>query len=108
MLQYDEADTPVFITESGWNDNTRWTKAVRPSQRASYTVDGFRWAEEQWEWVDQLCLWAFRYPAPTYSYPDNFTLVTPDFQLKPIYYAVQAYARGWERNDTLWFPPPSE
>jgi hypothetical protein len=55
-----------------------------------------------------MCVWAFRYPAPTYSYPDNFTLVTTDFQLKPIYYALQAYAMGEERRGDLWLPPPTD
>lgn len=108
MLEYDNLGKPVFITESGWNDNIRWTKAVRPSQRSSYTVQAFQYIEDNWNWVDQLCIWAFRYPAPFNSYPDNFTLVTPEFTLKPIYYAIQAYARGWQRSDTLWLPPPEE
>lgn len=108
MLEYDDPETPVFITESGWNDNIRWTKAVRPSQRSIYTVQGLQYAEDNWDWLDQLCIWAFRYPAPLNSYPDNFTLVTPEFTIKPIYYAIQAYARGWERSDTLWLPPPTE
>jgi polysaccharide biosynthesis protein PslG len=108
MLQYDGPNKPVYITESGWNDNPRWTKAVRPSQRAAYTVDAFKWSEEHWPWLEKLCVWALRYPVSTHNYPDNFTLITPDFQPKPIYYAIQAYARGWERNEDLWLPAPGE
>lgn len=108
MVQYDDPNTPVYITESGWNDHPRWTKAVRPSQRAAYTVDAFKWAESNWPWLDKLCIWALRYPLSTQSYPDNFTLITPDFQLKPIYAAVQAYARGWEQSEDLWLPAPGE
>jgi polysaccharide biosynthesis protein PslG len=101
---------PVTITESGWNDHPRWTQAVRPAQRVQYTVDALRYAESNWPWLDQLCLWAFRYPAPTYSYPDYYTLVTPDFTLKPIYYALQAYATSAEQtlDDSLWLPAPTE
>lgn len=108
MARYDDPDKPVFITESGWNDNPRWTKAVRPSLRIAYTIEAFKFAEAHWPWLDKLCIWALRYPASTHSYPDNFTLITPDFQLKPIYYAVQAYARGWERDESLWLPAPGE
>jgi polysaccharide biosynthesis protein PslG len=108
MLRYDAQGKPVYITETGWNDNPRWTKAVRPAQRVAYTLGAFEWANKNWPWLDKLCLWAFRYPAPTLSYPDNFTMVTPDFQIKPIYYAVQAYARGWERSESLWLPAPGE
>ena len=108
MNRYDDADKPVYITETGWNDNPRWTKAVRPANRIRYTIDAFKYAEDNWPWLDQLCLWAFRYPAPTFSYPDNFTFVTPDFQIKPIYYAVQDYALGRESSENLWLPAPAE
>lgn len=107
MVRYGDGDTPVYITETGWNDHPRWTKAVRPSLRAAYTVDALRLADEQWPWLEKMCLWAFRYPADTLNYPDNFTLVTTDFQPKPIYYAVQAYARGWTQEADLWLPAPS-
>ncbi len=108
MLQYDKSLKPVFITESGWNDNPRWTKAVRPSQRVAYTVDAFRWAENNWPWLDKLCLWVLRYPANTQNYPDNFALITPDFELTPIFYAIQAYARGWQQGSNLWLPDPAQ
>jgi hypothetical protein len=108
MLKYDSPNKPVYITESGWNDNPRWTKAVRPSQRVAYTVDAFKWSETHWPWLAKLCVWALRYPVSTHNYPDNFTLITPDFQAKPIYYAIQAYARGWQQNEDLWLPAPGE
>ena len=106
MAHYDDGDKPVIITETGWNDHPRWTRAVPPSLRAAYTVDAYRLAADGWPWLERMCLWAFRYPAETHSYPDNFTLVTPDFQAKPIYYAVQAYARGWQEEEALWLPAP--
>jgi polysaccharide biosynthesis protein PslG len=108
MLQYDDPNKPVYVTESGWNDNPRWTKAVRPSQRIAYTINAFKWSEKNWSWLSKLCIWALRYPVSTHNYPDNFTLITPDFQPKPIYYAIQAYAQGWERSDNLWLPAPGE
>jgi hypothetical protein len=107
MVRYGDADTPVFITESGWNDDVRWAHAVRPSQRLAYTLDAFRWAEANADWVANLCIWVLRYPRPTNRYPDGFTLVTPEFQLKPIYFALQDYARGWgEGNGATWLPAP--
>ena len=104
--RYGDAGKPVYITETGWNDDPRWTKAVRPARRISYTIEAFEYAEARWPWLEKLCLWAFRYPAPTYNYPDSFTFVTPDFQIKPIYYAVQNYALGAERSESLWLPAP--
>lgn len=96
MTRYDDDSTPVYITEMGWNDHPRWTKAVHAAQRVRYTLDALRRIETGWHWAQAACLWVFRYPAPTFSYPDNFTFVNTDFQPRPIYYAVQAYARGWE------------
>ena len=98
MIANGDGDKPIFITESGWNDHPRWTKAVRPGQRIAYTIDAYEYAEANWPWLENLCLWAFRYPAPTYGYPDYFTLVSPDFSPKPIYYELQAWARGWQTD----------
>ncbi len=106
MLAAGDGHKRVYITESGWNDHPRWTQAVRPSQRANYTLRAFEYVERHWDWLEHLCVWALRYPADVYSYPDNFTLVSADFAPKPIYYALQDYARGWARSETPWLPPP--
>ena len=106
MIDYGDADKPVFVTEFGWNDHPRWTGAVRPSQRSAYTIRAFEYVESNWDWVENLCIWALRYPAELHSYPDNFTLINADFTKKPIYFALQDYARGWARSETLWLPPP--
>ncbi len=96
MSAYGYGDKPVYITEAGWNDHPRWTKAVRPGQRITYSLGAFQYAEANWPWVEALCVWAFRYPRPTHNYPDYFTLVSPDFTPKPIYDELQAWARGWQ------------
>ncbi|MFQ5409799.1 MAG: beta-galactosidase [Anaerolineales bacterium] len=93
MVAYGDADKPVYVTEAGWNDSPRWAFAVSPTQRIEYSLDAFRIAEDSWPWARVVCLWAFRYPTPTYGYYDNYTLVADDFEPKPIYYAVQAWAR---------------
>ncbi|MEO1665486.1 MAG: beta-galactosidase [Chloroflexota bacterium] len=107
MARYGDADKPVYITETGWNDHPQWALAVRPSERAIYTIDGLHIAED-WPWLDQMCLWMLRTPAPINSHQDGYTMMTPEFQLKAIYYAVQNYALGRERDSALWLPPPSE
>jgi len=91
MDAHGDAGKPIMLTESGWNDSPRWTRAVRPAVRIDYTLGGYAWAEQHWPWAQAVCTWAFRYPAPQYSYGDYFTLVSPDFQPKPIYEAI----RGW-------------
>ena len=92
MLEYGDEDKPVYITETGWNDHPRWTRAVRPAQRIQYTLDSYRYAEDNWPWVSQVCQWAFRFPAPQQGYNDYYIFVTPEFAIKPIYEALQAYA----------------
>jgi len=94
MRGYGDADKPVYITESGWNDHPRWTLAVRPGQRVSYTLDALKWVESHYPTVKTLCFWYFREPTPTFSYPDYYAFVTITFQVKPIYTAVQTYALG--------------
>lgn len=94
MLDFGDANKPIFITESGWNDHPRWTKAVRPGQRIAYTIDALKYAEANWPWAKTVCIWALRYPAPTHSYPDNYTLITLDFTLLPIYDELKAWARN--------------
>jgi len=85
---------PIFVTEGGWNDHPRWTKAVRPALRAAYTTRAYELALREWPWCEATVLWAFRFPRPTNTYQDYFTFVTTDFTPKPIYFAVQEYARG--------------
>ena len=96
MVRNGDGDKHISITEGGWNDHPRWTKAVRPAQRAAYTVRAYQKVLAEWPWVDALSIWAFRYPRPARTYQDNYTFVDGEFQPKPIYLAVQNYAAGQE------------
>lgn len=91
MVENGDAAKRAFITEGGWNDHPRWTKAVHPAERIQYTLRAYEIAK-QWDWLDACALWAFRYPFPAQTYQDYFTFVTPDFAPKPIYFEVQKYA----------------
>jgi polysaccharide biosynthesis protein PslG len=93
MARWGDGGKPVYITEGGWNDSPRWSYAVRPYQRARYTVEAYRKAE-QWTWCVAVCLWASRLPSPAYTYFDNYSFLTPDFIPKAVYLEVQEYARG--------------
>ena len=92
MVEHGDAAKRIMVTESGWNDSPRWTRAVTPGARIDDTIAGYTWAEQHWPWAEAICTWAFRYPAPQHSYGDYFTFVTPEFVAKPIYDAVQAWA----------------
>jgi len=100
MLRNGDRDTSVYITESGWSDDPRWSNGVRPGQRIVYTLDAFRLVES-WPWAERLCLWNFRHPFDSHNRRDAYyALVSSDFVIKPIYEAIRAYARG-EKNPYL-------
>ena len=91
MVERGDAETQMYITETGWNDHPRWTYAVSPAERIRYTLDAIRYAEAEWPYVEMMALWAFRYPAPTHKPADYYTLVTPEFLPKPIYEELKAF-----------------
>ncbi len=91
MEAFGDADKPIYVTEAGWNDHPRWSWAVRPSERIQYTLDAYRWAAEAWPWCPVVAMWMFRTPQMLYNYQDYYAFVTPAFQPRPVYHAVQAY-----------------
>lgn len=93
LVDYGYPDMPIYITEGGWNDHPRWTRAVKPAQRIEYTIQAYQLVES-WPWAETAGLWAFRYPWPARTYLDYFTFVTPEFEPKPIYFEVQRYSQG--------------
>ncbi len=94
MVANGDGHKKAMITEAGWNDHPRWTRAVRPGQRIANTIRAYEIAQEEWPWLIALCFWAFRYPWDANSYQDYYTVVRTDFEPKPIYSEVQAYAAG--------------
>ena len=94
MDRNGDAGKPIMVTEGGWNDHPRWTKAVRPGQRVAYTLQAYQLAGDDWPWCKAVAMWLFRYPRPKPGYPDYFTFVTVDFSPKAVYRQVQRYAAG--------------
>lgn len=93
MVENGDGHKSAMITEGGWNDHPRWTRAVRPAQRIAYTLRAYEIALEEWDWLDALCFWVFRFPWDQNSYQDYFTFVRTDFEPKPIYLEVQQSMR---------------
>ncbi|MEM7131208.1 MAG: hypothetical protein AAF702_33135 [Chloroflexota bacterium] len=96
MVRNGDETKKAMITEGGWNDHPRWTRAVRPGQRIEYTIDAYRIAQEEWPWLEAMALWAFRYPWDAKTYQDYYTFVSTDFEPKPIYLEVQQYGTNSE------------
>lgn len=99
MEKNKDGDKPILMTESGWNDDPRWTKAVHPGQRILYTLRALQMATTNWPWMQALCLWCFRLPAPSHDYNDYFTLVDTNFRAKPIYDQIRDNSRQYFRSN---------
>jgi hypothetical protein len=52
MVEAGDGGKPIPVTEAGWNDHPRWTKAVRPPQRIEYTLQALELAAAQWPWAN--------------------------------------------------------
>jgi hypothetical protein len=83
-----DRNKPLIITEGGWNDNMRWSAAVRPSDRLRWTVGAYRQSQE-WNWLEATCLWQFSTPWQARTYQDNWNFVAADGTPKAIYWAVR-------------------
>lgn len=105
MEHYGDVNSPVFITETGWNDDPRWDKAVSPAERSAQTLAALQIAET-WPWLETLCLWVFRTPTWLNTYQDRFALVTPNFDRSPVYEVIRAYSGGRSFDERLWLPAP--
>jgi hypothetical protein len=88
MLKHND-DSPIYITESGWNDDVNWVNGVTPAQRIRYTIDALAFAQTNWPWVRCVAFWVFKLPAPARGYRDHFTFVTPSLEPLPIYEEVK-------------------
>jgi hypothetical protein len=94
MARNGDGAKKVYITEGGWNDNPRWTRAVRPYERIEYTIRAYDKALKEWDWCAAVCLWAFRFPWTQNTYADSYAFVTTTFIPKPIYQEVKHYTHG--------------
>lgn len=94
MVAYGDSAKSIIITEGGWNDHPRWTRAVRPAERIANSLGAYQLAIGRWPWCQAVVLWAFRYPWPARTYQDYYTFVTTDFVPKAIYQHVKQYAQG--------------
>lgn len=106
ILRNSDKELAYFLTETGWNDDPHHAQAVNPARRIRYTLDALRFSGRRWPWLESLCLWALRYPAPSMNWRDGYTLITPEFLKKPVYHAILNLASGQGNSDTLWLPPP--
>jgi hypothetical protein len=91
MDAHSDDEKLIYVTEAGWNDHPRWIWGVNPARRVRYTLDAYDWAADAWPWCPVVAMWMFRVPQPMHNYQDYYAFVTPLFQKRPIYTAVQRY-----------------
>jgi polysaccharide biosynthesis protein PslG len=89
MVRHGDGDVPAFITEAGWNDDTRWAFGVTPAQRIQFTLGAWDYAQANWPWVRCVAMWVFKLPAPAHGYRDRYTFITPSLEPLPIYDEVK-------------------
>jgi hypothetical protein len=89
IMQKHGDNSPIYITETGWNDDVNWVNGVTPAQRIRYTIDALDYAQANWPWVRSVAFWVFKLPAPARGYRDHFTFVTPSLEPLPIYEEVK-------------------
>lgn len=100
MARHGDGHKPAPITEAGWNDHPRWTKAVRPAARVEYTLRALDRAAT-WDWAPYVAVWAFRFPWPSRTYHDNWALLDEDFTPRPLYTALTAYGASGQLDLAL-------
>lgn len=101
MGKNGDATRAIWFNEYGWNaspadmspEKLIWSRVSR-EQQASYTVDGIQRARSTYPYVGVVCIWYFRQvgdiPEAESSY--YFDMVSPTFDLNPVYTAVQQAA----------------
>mgnify|MGYP006276015439 CR=1 FL=1 len=82
-------DVPLYITEGGWNDASRWQLAVTPAQRIRWSIAAYQ-RTQSWPWAEVFAVWQFGLPTPSRSYQDGWNMVASDGTPRAIYTELQA------------------
>ena len=98
MVRHGDGHKPIWISEMGWNvappDLAPIYGRVTEEQQATYAVEGFERARQDWPWVGVVNYWFFKRPGDsernqTWYY---FRMLEPDFTPLPVWNAVAQYA----------------
>ena len=104
MVKYGDTNKAVWFNEYAWNaspasfpaEKLIWRR-VTEQQQADYTVQGIKYARDNWPWAGVVFIWYFRQvgdiPSDRSDY--YFQMITPEFEPKPVYNAVKKDALAW-------------
>jgi hypothetical protein len=94
MLEYGDADTPIWFSEFGWSSHPNhgteppWARGVTPEQQADYAVRTFGYVAEDFPYVTNLFWYNDRDKAVGSVQEDNYGLLHRDLSPKPVYRAL--------------------
>jgi hypothetical protein len=98
MERYGDQDKAIWFNEYAWNAAPDWFaeqdlywQRVSEEEQALYTVQGFKYARQNWPWAGVFFIWYFRQVGdiPPGQAAYYFRVVDVDFTPRRIYYAVQ-------------------
>lgn len=101
MLHYDDAATPVWITEMGWSLQTHWdlgeyhNQGVPQLTQAEYLRRAYQKIEAEWPWVQAAYLFNLDFSrAPWYAADEQmrwYAILNPDRTPRPAFTALRLY-----------------
>ena len=97
MVEHGDGDKPVWATEMGWTSDPagpeqQWLQ-VSQEEQSRYLVEAFRWASQEWPWLEQIAVWNLSTGLPTSDEKRGFSLLAEDGTPKPAYEALAAMAK---------------
>jgi hypothetical protein len=100
MVRNGDAHKAIWISEMNWNAvplevaDARFGR-VTLDQQARYAPMAYQRAQEEWPWIGVISFWYFKRADTTWldqQRPEAyFQMADPDFNLMPVYDAMQAY-----------------
>jgi hypothetical protein len=102
MVKHGDENKAIWFNEYAWNaspttlapeEQTRWQR-VDPEVQAQYTVEGIRYARENWPWAGVFFIWYLRQVGdiPPDKAEYYFQMIDPEFNPQPVYNAVKEAA----------------
>jgi hypothetical protein len=101
MVRNGDAAKPIWASEVAWNVPPPGTPPpyewgqVTVDQQARYTVRALERARQEWPWMGVMNVWYLKRPDDRElgMLFGGFRLLDPDFTPRPVYRAIQEYAR---------------
>ncbi len=98
MLEYDDDDKPVWITELGYTVQPGLHPHVTPEAQADYLLGSFDHVRREWPWVEMLTVWNLSYGQALDdelgAEMAGFSVVHPDLDPRLAYYILQMMDKG--------------